>query len=127
MIYLYYSEHFSTIGQNLKQAITADLQEQPVLSLTNVESLARHLTFPQRPVAEVILVVLLAGNKTELLSLLQLRELLVETPLILIVPDQEEKTVALGHSLYPRFLGSIDDNHKTIAEIIKNITTTTPN
>lgn len=50
--------------------------------------------------------ILQARDREELLRIISLRELLQGMRVILLIPDREEETISMAHSLRPRFLGS---------------------
>ncbi|MDY6989488.1 MAG: hypothetical protein SWQ30_15690 [Thermodesulfobacteriota bacterium] len=62
--------------------------------------------------------VILAATRGELARLMSIRKALTETSLILIIPDSEKETVALGHSLYPRFLSYADGDFRDVAAVL---------
>ena len=72
----------------------------------------RQFTY-ERPVA-----VLLAASTEELIDLLAIRDLLENLRIILIVPDRKKTTIAMGHTLRPRFLGYTDGNFKDVAAVL---------
>jgi hypothetical protein len=51
----------------------------------------------------------LISSRGELESLLPLREITMDIPLILVLPDSHRKTISLAHRLRPRFLGFLQN------------------
>ncbi len=66
--------------------------------------------------------VLLAASIEELLDLLAIRDLLEKLRIILILPDRKKTSIAMGHTLRPRFLGYADGNFKDVAAVLKKMT-----
>jgi hypothetical protein len=48
--------------------------------------------------------VLVIPNQIDLEEIIATRDFLIDIPLILVLPDQDEVTLSKAHSLYPRFL-----------------------
>lgn len=59
------------------------------------------------PVEGLRIVVLVAADRQELRELLDLGHLLAKAGVFLIIPEEEAETLALAHSLRPRYLGSL--------------------
>lgn len=51
-----------------------------------------------------VIVVIVISQREELLDAISIRDLIHEYRLILILPDEEEETISLGHSLRPNFM-----------------------
>ncbi len=49
-------------------------------------------------------IVLICSDRTDLLNVIAMRELMFCTPVILVLPDWDPETVAKGHTLRPRLL-----------------------
>ncbi|MFO7568420.1 MAG: hypothetical protein R6W75_01385 [Smithellaceae bacterium] len=67
------------------------------------------------------LVILHAGSKKHLEQFLSLQELFIGQKTIVIVPDRQPDTIALGHSLRPRFITYADSDFLEMASVIRNI------
>ena len=72
----------------------------------------------RKSVYDSTVAVIVAADKDDLLDLSSLRELLWRTRLILVLPDAGEETVALGHSLRPRFISSGGDGLENVAAVL---------
>jgi hypothetical protein len=64
------------------------------------------------------LLVCLARSSRELAGLCAVSRFIERVRLILIVPDQERETIAMAHSLYPRFLGFMDNGYAEVGEVL---------
>ena len=73
--------------------------------------------------AEHLVSVLLASDRQELEGMQDLRDLLKGTHVILVIPDQETKTIELAHRLLPRFLrlkcGDFKDLESVLGRIVR--------
>ena len=74
-----------------------------------------------RPAGSSIIAVLLAGNKIDLVDFAFIRNLLSDTPIILILPDREESTAIIGYALVPRFLTYMDSNLMEVGAVLEKM------
>jgi hypothetical protein len=63
-------------------------------------------------------IILQAGNMKSLQKIAALKELLFGHRVILILPDREQETIALGHSLRPRFITYQDSDFLEMASVL---------
>ncbi|MBF0524144.1 MAG: hypothetical protein HQK56_03500 [Deltaproteobacteria bacterium] len=73
----------------------------------------------QQPLGDISLAVFVAATHQELISIFMLREFLLDLRLILVLPDWNESTVALGRTLYPRFMTYADGSRDEIIEVLR--------
>jgi hypothetical protein len=57
----------------------------------------------------------------ELKALLDIKNLFRDIPLVVILPDRNAETVAMGHSLSPRYLDFLDGDFREVAEILSKM------
>ena len=69
----------------------------------------------------VLAAVVLASTKQDLLSLMPLRELLQSVRVIMILPDADEVTLAVGWGMWPRFVSYADSDFHDVAGVLKKI------
>jgi hypothetical protein len=69
----------------------------------------------------VLAVVVLATTKQDLLSLMPLRELLLSFRLILVLPDSDDVTLAMGWGMWPRFVSYADGDFRDVAGVLSKI------
>lgn len=81
-----------------------------------VDDFLHHLRRPSRNGPTIA--VLVAGNAGDLLELISSDHLLSDTPIILILPDREETTTAMGYRLFPRFLTYMDSNLSEVEAVL---------
>ena len=72
----------------------------------------------RKSVYDSTVAVILAADKDDLRDLSSLQQLLWGTRMILVLPDAGDETVALGHSLRPRFISSRDDGLENVAAVL---------
>lgn len=74
-----------------------------------------------RPTSAPTLALLLPGRMEEIEGLVAIRHLFRGTPLILILPDREARSRALGYKLTPRFLAYADDDFSEVMAVMGRI------
>ncbi len=83
-----------------------------------IKDLARRL---RQPKYNVTFIVLVADTGDDLLEMLSIRRLLSDVPVILILPDRREETIATGHKLYPRFLTYVDGDLEEVGAVFERM------
>jgi len=76
------------------------------------------LTHPMDP--DTVALALLASPE-ELTAIGPLREISMEIPLILVLPDSQPETIRLGHRLRPRFLGFGQNGFSEVAAVLTEV------
>jgi len=97
----FYSALADEIGDRLQKIIETVAPQGKVVISRTIGSLTRTLC---QPVDGPAITVLRASSRDELLEIFSIRRLLRDVRIILILPDQEDETVAMGHRLGPRLL-----------------------
>jgi hypothetical protein len=67
---------------------------------------------------DIIGAVLIISSMSELIDLIQNRELLEDIPIVLILPVDDPEMNSLGYSLSPRYLTSLDHNYAEIRDVL---------
>ena len=65
--------------------------------------------------------VLVARTKEDLLDIISLHSLLRYTRIILILPDEEDATISIGHRLRPRFMTFYDSDFSNIIGVLSKM------
>jgi hypothetical protein len=65
--------------------------------------------------------VLVAANKEELKKMQEVRDLVTDIYVILLIPDWHESTIKLAHLLRPRFLSQIKNDSPELSLIISKM------
>lgn len=71
---------------------------------------------------EIRVAVLLAATRQDLLDLKSLWSLLEDKRTILILPDGEAETVAMAHSMRPRFISCGDRDFRDVIAVLEKMT-----
>lgn len=72
----------------------------------------------RKPMDDIPVAVILASNEDDLLTILSISHLLYDVRFILVLPDREDPTVAIGHSLRPRFLSYTDSDFREVTAVL---------
>jgi hypothetical protein len=65
--------------------------------------------------------VLLLASRQELENLVQYADLISDQKIILVLPDRAKETIAMGHALYPRFIGYTDSDLKDVTRVLRRL------
>jgi hypothetical protein len=71
-----------------------------------------------RSMDDIPVAVILAASEEDLLTVLSISHLLYDVRFILILPDREDITVAIGHSLRPRFMSYADSDFREVTAVL---------
>jgi hypothetical protein len=100
------------------QRMLKNLQELDSVSyikyFASMKTLLDHL---RRPLGVPCICILMPENTAELYELNQMRHLLRDIRIILILPDRQPATISEGHALRPRYV-SYADGHLTDVEAV---------
>lgn len=99
-ILIYFSTGDGT-GAKLQRIMDKFTAEAQVKFFRNWGVFVKNL---MRPGADTAIAVILLSQREELLDAVSIRDLIHEYKLILILPDREEETISLGHTLRPNFM-----------------------
>jgi len=102
-------------GERLQRLVQDLVPKERLEVFSDLGKFSERLRRPtdDRPVA-----VILAASEDSLLSILSISRLLYDVRFILILPDREDPTVAIGHSLRPRFMSYIDSDFREVTAVL---------
>ncbi len=115
---LYYSEEALHRGRKLHEVLSNDLPDLRLELFTDFEELVTGL---QRPEVNPAAVVLVIGSRTELDEFLELRPVLRNTRVILVLPDQAKETLALAEQLNPYYIKPPGEDFVDLASVLDEI------
>jgi hypothetical protein len=115
---LLYSGKSNKVGKIVQIIIDRQASREPVEIFSTTEDLSTRL---RRRKGDLIIVILLISSQKELIEFFLIRDLLVDIPIILILPDRKKETIHLGHKLCPRFLSYIDGNFSDVALVLNKM------
>jgi len=74
-----------------------------------------------RPLSNLKVAVLFCMTKADLQDVFSQCDLILDLKIILILPDDDEETMAKAHHLRPRYLSWLDDNFLDIGVVLKKM------
>ncbi len=118
-----FSSESPTAESRLFQVLESRFPGEEITLCKSAEALCRSLSVPLNPSTTAVL---LAGSRKTLTELVALAPLFRNMWIILILPDRETSTVALAHSLRPRYLTYTDiDFVEPVASVLGKLFQTT--
>jgi hypothetical protein len=115
---LYFSSGADRNQKRLETAVKTAIPESQIEVFKRLEDFGKRLRLPIEPDS---IAVLSAADRDELLRMQQLRWLLSEIFVVLVVPDREEGTIRLAHLLLPRFLSQQEDTFIDLGKVLAKI------
>jgi len=116
-ILLYFSHGVSQAAklQNVIQSVVQNTSFSVLRDLPSLEYFLHHT-------ATTPAVVFLAlASCDELLNVLMLKEELLSSNLVILLPNQSADMTAMAHQLHPRFVGYVDDDFGLISDVLARL------
>jgi hypothetical protein len=113
-----YSKAKNGIGAKLCKAVEAVPTRTQVETFRTISALSKRL---HKPALNFPIVVLLAMNREDLEHIVAIQDLLFDFRIVLILPDKEMNTMALGHTLRPRFVSYRDSSFKDVGAVLNKM------
>lgn len=117
---LIYAPSEAPAGLNLLDKIDPTIKDVPINCFDSLDNLIQYL---RRPITMQPLAVLLPKNNKELSTLIQMRHLLRDMRIVLILPNRNGKTISEGHILRPRYVGFGDGDMSDVIAVIQKMAT----
>jgi hypothetical protein len=112
-----YSSKSKGAANRLQWQIRSCMQGNPTETFNSVAHLSHRLHWPYAKRGETI-AVLFAADRQDLANFLSIRDLLEGISIILVLPDNENETIAAGHRLRPRYISYADGNFEDVAAVL---------
>jgi hypothetical protein len=120
MDFLFFASANHQVTRRLQEMVEAVVPEENRATYRDIRALSRRLCEP----AKGERIVLLSASSQQDLSLIQsIRSLLSDESIIIVLPDREADTIAMGHSLHPRFLTYKDSDFTELAGVLVKMLT----
>jgi hypothetical protein len=115
MDFLFFGSANQDVTRRLQELMETVVPEENRATYRDIQAFSQRLREP----AEGQRIVLLSASSRQDLSLIQsIRSLLSDESIIIILPDREGDTIAMGHSLHPRFLTYVDSDFTDLAGVL---------
>jgi hypothetical protein len=108
-----------TAGQRLEQLARKVRTSASVHVVRQLDDVRATLLYPSEKIG---VAVLFAATRQELLDLKSIWSLLEDMRTILILPDGEEETVAVAHTMRPRFITCGDRDFRDVVAVLEKMT-----
>ena len=118
---LFFSSHDGDNFERLAAAVYQVIPKNQIESFDKMDDFEERL---RRPVAPDSVAVLSATTLGELHLMQQLRGLLTEIYIILVIPDRKKRTIELAHLLLPRFLSQKTDDFVDLGKVLAKMVRT---
>ncbi len=118
---LFYSSGDDPNNKRLEAAVRRVIPESRIELFRRLEDFRERL---RKPVEPDSIAVLSASSREELQQMQQLRGLLTEIFIVLVIPDRKKSTIELAHLLLPRFLSRKKDSFADLAKVLAKMVRT---
>jgi len=112
---IHYADRKDTEDERLARIIGLFTGRGAIQTCRNLGSLRTKL---RRPCAHDDVLVIYPSNREGLAEIVAQRELLSHMKIVLVLPDRDEATVALGHLLRPRMISYNDSDFLDVAAVL---------
>ena len=117
---IFYEKKSGIIAGQIIGLLKASAIENNTELYHTIRTLSQRLT---RPIDGLAIMVLIAGDRKDLLNILAMQKLFGVIKIIIILPDREDESVKIGYKLQPRFLtyvnGDISEVHGVLRKMLE--------
>jgi hypothetical protein len=117
---LFYTPNKQEIGKQLQDLILSLIPPSGLEVFRTPTDFIKRL---HQPIYFVDVALLIFSNREELREMVSLSYLFSNLRIILILPDHQPETIALGHKLYPRFISFVDSHLEEVRMVLENFNT----
>ena len=109
--------------KRLMRAVESLVPRANVRIYRNLDGFRRKLLFSHGSPSAVVI---LAVTIQDLLSIVPIRDLLLSLRVIVVLPDSDDVTLAIGWGIWPRFVSYADGDLRDVAAVLGNIVVAVP-
>ena len=102
----------------LEASVKAASQQVDLEICKNIDVLLNYLRHPN---SRSSIIILMLENKAILERVYEVGKWFYGCRLILILPDSDNRTIAMGHSLGPRYLSYLGGDYSDVAQVLKRM------
>jgi hypothetical protein len=114
MVFITY-EPSTDNSKKLLRIIEPRVSKEQVENYSSINDIKKRL---QRPMKEKVVGIFMPSDDKDLSDLLSINHLVKDMRIILVLPNKDEKTISIGHSLRPRFLTYADGDLSDVAAVM---------
>jgi len=115
---IFYANDLTTLGEKLKNMISAQISGIQVENYNSIEDISQIL---RQPLNNVSVMVLLLASIDELIQFNSMNTLFNNLRIILILPDSKKDTLSLGLKLKPSFISDVNSNLNDVVSVLEHI------
>ena len=115
---LFYHSQESSQIQNLENLIRSFVSDDTIEEYRSLETVTERL---KEPTDNIITAVFVASGLAELKKFYKLRNYFFDLRHIIILPEKDDKMIAIAHKLRPRFLSYFENDFNVVAAVLKKM------
>ena len=115
---LFYYSQESTQTHSLENLIRSFAPDDAIEVYRSLETVTERL---RGPVDDITTAVFVASSLAELKNFYKLRNYFFDLRHIIILPEKDEKMIAVAHKLRPRFLSYFDNGFNVVSAVLKKM------
>ena len=119
MAAILYAPKKKKIRDDLFRIIQNAIPAQDIEMYSSITDLLKRL---QRPMLDVSVAVLYASERSDLMEMIYLDDLLGELGVVLILPDGKPDMLEKAHVLHPRFIVAAESDFSHLGGVLKKMT-----
>ena len=116
-----YLKNTTTIGQRLQSALEQILPNGALIIRQTPAGLAATLSTSHK---HPDIIILLAASHRDLSRMLEMKTLLRDRKIILVLPDDSEESFARGCMIFPRFICDISSDFTDVTSVLEKMLST---
>lgn len=115
---LFYAAESNEMKAGIHRMLKEHRFDHPVMPFDSLDTLDARL---RRPHPDVDIILICIGDATEMLQLTQMRSLLIDRRIVMILPRRDPDIVTWAHKLGPRFIAYADTGEKQVADVLSKM------
>lgn len=112
---LFYAANGHEMKKSIPHLLVENQFNHPVMPFDSLDALEMRL---RRPHLDVEIILICVGDAIEMVKLTQMRGLLIDKRIVMVLPRREPDMVAWAHKLGPRFIAYADTGENQVADVL---------
>ncbi len=109
---------FASQRNRVVETLESQLADHKIVRCRSVASMAQRLSKPRHGVEVVLIIV---HNSEEMAGISEIKELVRDMRIVMVLPHHDEHMVAWGHQLGPRFIAYADNGYERIGAVLQKM------
>ena len=115
---LFYASSDNQLKDGIHQLMVGHQVHRSVVSFDSLEALEARL---RRPHHDIDLIVICVGDAIEMVKLTQMRSLLIDLRIVMVLPHRDADMIAWAHLLGPRFIAYAEDGVRQVGSVLEKM------